>query len=145
MTLQEENDSLRGLLEAALYYVPSNKTELRALIDNALSQQTEPAPAQDERYQFDGQVLRSETGEYLAEFSGYSQSFIDSLLATRPAQKADEISKSEQQPNAWQSIVLHANELADMVLKGDAPQTAQRTARALLAMLAAPIAQPEQE
>jgi len=37
-----ENDRLRGLLEAALYYVPSNKTELRTLIDNALSQQAEP-------------------------------------------------------------------------------------------------------
>lgn len=51
----------------------------------------EPAPAQDERYQFDGAVLRSATGEYLAEFLGYSQSFIDSLLAARPAQ-------TEQQP-----------------------------------------------
>src|SRR5690606_22731683 len=49
---------------------------------------------------------------------------------------------AEQQPVGWQSIVLHASELADMVLKGDAPQTAQRTARALLSMLAAP--QPEQ-
>ncbi|WP_019407202.1 hypothetical protein [Stutzerimonas stutzeri] len=47
-----ENDRLRGLLEAALYYVPSNKTELRTLIDTALSQQAEPvepAPAQDEQ------------------------------------------------------------------------------------------------
>ena len=37
-----ENNTLRGLLEAALYYVPSNKTELRTLIDAALSQQPEP-------------------------------------------------------------------------------------------------------
>lgn len=37
-----ENDRLRGLLEAALYYVPSNKSELRTLIDNALSQKAEP-------------------------------------------------------------------------------------------------------
>lgn len=40
--LEAENEKLRGLLEAALYYVPSNKTELRALIDAALSQQAEP-------------------------------------------------------------------------------------------------------
>lgn len=31
-----EVERLRGLLEAALYYVPSNKTELRALIDAAI-------------------------------------------------------------------------------------------------------------
>lgn len=37
-----ENEKLRGLLEAALYYVPSNKTELRTLIDAALSQKAEP-------------------------------------------------------------------------------------------------------
>ena len=37
-----ENDRLRGLLEAALYYVPSNKAELRSLIDSALSRQAEP-------------------------------------------------------------------------------------------------------
>ncbi|OMG61507.1 hypothetical protein AUR59_020325 [Stutzerimonas balearica] len=37
-----ENDRLRRLLEAALYYVPSNKTELRALIDAALFQKAEP-------------------------------------------------------------------------------------------------------
>ena len=38
---QSEQDRLGGLLEAALYYIPSNKTELRALIDAALSVQGE--------------------------------------------------------------------------------------------------------
>lgn len=37
-----ENEKLRGLLEAALYYVPSNKNELRTLINAALPQQAEP-------------------------------------------------------------------------------------------------------
>ncbi|MCJ0972729.1 hypothetical protein MST27_05025 [Pseudomonas sp. PS1] len=53
--------------------------------------------------------------------------------------------QAEQRPVGWQSIVLHASELADMVLKGDAPQTAQRTARALLSMLATRPAQTEQQ
>ena len=44
-------------------------------------------------------------------------------------------------PDGWKSIVLYASQLADMVLNGAAPHTAQRTASALLSMLTAAPAQ----
>lgn len=69
---------------------------------------------------------------------------IPALVEEARAMLAAPVAQTEQQPVGWQSIVLHASELADMVLKGDAPQTAQRTARALLSMLATPIAQTAQ-
>lgn len=36
-------------------------------------------------------------------------------------------------PDEWQTLALLAHELADMVIKGDAPEMAQRTARGLMA------------
>ena len=112
---------------------------------------TEQAPAQDEQpFTFvcilDGKIQRQGSESYCQEWAdawNASPSCVENLgratvepLDRRPAQ-------TEQRPNAWQSIILHASELADMVLKGDAPQTAQRTARVLLSMLAAPIAQTD--
>ncbi|MWK59391.1 hypothetical protein GO594_25670 [Pseudomonas otitidis] len=41
-------------------------------------------------------------------------------------------------PEGWKSIALYAHQLADMVLKGDAPHCAQRAAAALIAMLTTP-------
>ena len=115
--VMEENEKLRGLLEAALYYIPSNKTELRALIDAALSQQAEPtdtftavdmataaaqgfrdgqaaveppAPAQDER---EARALFEQMG-LIADDEQCIQ-MLAAALATRPAQ-------TEQQPVSWQ-------------------------------------------
>ena len=103
-----------------------------------------PAPAQDERADFEAYMLGREHPVigWISERwfkrgddpTTYANDYVQGawvLWRSRPAQ-------TEQQPVGWQSIVLHASELADMVLKGDAPQTAQRTARALLSMLAAP-------
>ena len=47
--------------------------------------------AQPEAYQFDGQVLRDEHGNYLAEFMAYEQSFIDRLLHPQPELKAQQV------------------------------------------------------
>ena len=47
--------------------------------------------AHPEAYQFDGQVLRDEHGNYLAEFMAYEQSFIDRLLHPQPELKAQQV------------------------------------------------------
>lgn len=112
-----ENDRLRGLLEAALYYVPSNKTELRALIDAALSQQAEPtdtftavdmataaaqgfrdgqaavepSPEQDEREAF----KRALHSQKVFKLSSATMSAAEWAWFARPAQ-------TEQQPVSWQ-------------------------------------------
>ena len=49
--------------------------------------------AHPEAYQFDGQVLRDEHGNYLAEFMAYEQSFIDRLLHPQPELKAQQVGK----------------------------------------------------
>ncbi|MHB0806061.1 hypothetical protein [Stutzerimonas nitrititolerans] len=67
-------------------------------------------PAQTEQqpvaYQFDGSVLRSETGEWLCEFAGYKQSFIDSLLAAPIAQTAPQPSEESLVQNAKALLAL---------------------------------------
>lgn len=117
-----ENDRLRGLLEAALYYVPSNKTELRTLIDTALSQQAEPveqATAQDERENWNVallqvavvlEALRSEdSAARLANMNagkvlGEAYAKLKDLRASRRAQ-------TEQQPEQRGYLPLSLTEL----------------------------------
>lgn len=52
--------------------------------------------AHPEAYQFDGQVLCDEHGNYLAEFMAYEQSFIDRLLHPQPALKAQQVGQEPE-------------------------------------------------
>ena len=66
----------------------------RKVADEALAELS-ALKAHPEAYQFDGQVLRDEHGNYLAEFMAYEQSFIDRLLHPQPELKAQQVECQE--------------------------------------------------
>src|SRR5690606_7562002 len=109
--------------------------------DKCIYCKSEPSPAQDEREfntsDSDLTELLNIAADMLKGVGGGMDLgiYFAAVLERVERRLADLPAQTEQQPVGWQSIVLHASELADMVLKGDAPQTAQRTARALLSML----------
>ncbi|WP_313242967.1 hypothetical protein [Stutzerimonas nitrititolerans] len=98
-----ENDRLRGLLEAALYYVPSNKTELRALIDAALSQQAEPVrgPGTEDTASMDSNSAQEQfTAVDMA--TAAAQGFRDGQAAVEPATAQDE--RELPPPYGWVAV-----------------------------------------
>lgn len=62
-----------------------------AQLNGKLRAELSALKAHPEAYQFDGQVLRDEHGNYLAEFMAYEQSFIDRLLHPQPELKAQQV------------------------------------------------------
>ncbi|TLX52771.1 hypothetical protein DN824_21930 [Stutzerimonas nosocomialis] len=102
--MSTENEKLRGLLrEAARYF--TEETTTRAMvgrlvlrIDRALSQQAEPAPAQDER-----ETALADLQNECARLATLANE-LEQRLAARPAQ-------TEQQPVAWvQSLPVSAHQ-----------------------------------
>lgn len=74
-------------------YMSASCQDVMRAVDSEMALRAELAvlKAQPEAYQFDGQVLRDEHGNYLAEFMAYEQSFIDRLLHPQPALKAQQV------------------------------------------------------
>lgn len=87
-----ENERLRGLLEAALYYVPSNKTELRALIDAALEHSCKNCEGvQPESCMFARQAEPTDTFTAVDMATAAAQGFRDGQAAVEQAAVQDEL------------------------------------------------------
>lgn len=67
-----------------------------AQLNGKLRAELSALKAHPEAYQFDGQVLRDEHGNYLAEFMAYEQSFIDRLLHPQPELKAQQVGQESE-------------------------------------------------
>ena len=78
--------------------------------------------AHPEAYQFDGQVLRDEHGNYLAEFMAYEQSFIDRLLHPQPELKAQQVGQEPQRCQCCGYLVTESEHRG--CLRAAAPQPA---------------------
>lgn len=81
-----------GVASVANSAIPNNQDASAAL------------KVQPEAYQFDGQVLRDEHGNYLAEFMAYEQSFIDRLLHPQPELKAQQVGQEPAVPECVERI-----------------------------------------
>jgi len=91
-----ENEKLRGLLEAALYYVPSNKTELRALIDAALEHSCKNCEGvQPESCMFAKQAEPTDTYTAVDMATAAAQGFRDGQAAAEQAPAPDWLSSYE--------------------------------------------------
>lgn len=87
-----EVERLRGLLEAALYYVPSNKTELRALIDAAIEHSCKNCEGvQPESCMFAKQPEPTDTYTAVDMATAAAQGFRDGQAAVEQAQAQDEL------------------------------------------------------
>ena len=86
-----EVERLRGLLEAALYYVPSNKTELRALIDAALEHSCKNCEGvQPESCMFAKQAEPTDTFTAVDMATAAAQGFRDGQAAAEQGPAQDE-------------------------------------------------------
>ncbi len=75
-----------------------------AQLNGKLRAELSALKAHPEAYQFDGQVLRDEHGNYLAEFMAYEQSFIDRLLHPQPELKAQQVGQEPAVPECVERI-----------------------------------------